>query len=113
LFSRLVTQNVICRLCIGWFEVAGLKEYTAQTFIGSIQVSLTDEQRKALISLFDMRWGTPKSELSENDWNKFQRLCHPDSPDLILNCSDYYGLLQTPRSMAKLHNEIYGRILMG
>jgi demethylmenaquinone methyltransferase/2-methoxy-6-polyprenyl-1,4-benzoquinol methylase len=76
---------------LGWFEVAGLKEYTAQTFVGSVQVPLTDEQRKALISLFDMRWGTLKSELSENDWNKFQRLCHPDSPDLILNCSDYYG----------------------
>ena len=76
---------------LGWFEAAGLKEYTVQTFVGSVQAPLTDEQRKALISLFEMRWGIPKHELSENDWIEFQRLCHPDSPGFILKCHDYYG----------------------
>ncbi len=76
---------------LGWFETAGLKEHFAETFVGSVQAPLNDEQRKALISLFEMRWGMPKSELPENDWKKFQRLCQPGSPDFILNCSDYYG----------------------
>ena len=76
---------------LGWFEAAGLKECTAKTFVGSVQAPITEEQRKALISLFEMRWGSSKSELSENDWMEFQRLCHPGSPDFILNFSDYYG----------------------
>ena len=76
---------------LSWFEAAGLKEYAATTFVESVQSPLTNEQRKALISLFEMRWGTQNPELSENDWKKFQRLCHPDSPDFILNCFDYYG----------------------
>jgi ubiquinone/menaquinone biosynthesis C-methylase UbiE len=76
---------------LGWFEAAGIKEYTAQTFVGNIQAPLNNEKRKALISLFEMRWGTPKSELSEYDYLEFKRLCHPNSPDFILSCPDYYG----------------------
>ena len=76
---------------LGWFEAAGITESTAQTFVGSIQAPLDDEKRKALVSLFEMRWGTPQSELSETDYMEFKRLCHPDSPDVIVNCTDYYG----------------------
>ncbi|MGD8846007.1 MAG: methyltransferase domain-containing protein [Desulfobacteraceae bacterium] len=76
---------------LGWFEAAGIKEYTAQTFVGDIQAPLDNEKRKALISLFEMRWGAPKSEMSEDDYSEFKRLCHPDSPDFILNFPDYYG----------------------
>jgi demethylmenaquinone methyltransferase/2-methoxy-6-polyprenyl-1,4-benzoquinol methylase len=76
---------------LSWFKRAGIKEYTAQTFVGNIQAPLGEEKRNALISLFKMRWGTSKSELSENDFMDFQRLCHPNSPDFILNCPDYYG----------------------
>lgn len=76
---------------LSWFKRTGIKEYTAQTFVGNIQAPLSEEKRNALISLFEMRWGIPKSELSENDHIKFQRLCHPNSPDFILDCPDYYG----------------------
>jgi ubiquinone/menaquinone biosynthesis C-methylase UbiE len=76
---------------LGWFEAAGIKEYTAQTFVGNIQAPLNDEKRKALISLFKMRWGTPKSELPESDYMEFKRLCNPNSPDFILSRPDYYG----------------------
>jgi demethylmenaquinone methyltransferase/2-methoxy-6-polyprenyl-1,4-benzoquinol methylase len=76
---------------LGCFKRAGIKECIAQTFVGNIQAPLSDEKRNALISLFEMRWGTPKSELSENDYKEFKRICHPNSPDFILNCSDYYA----------------------
>ncbi len=77
---------------LGWFKkAAGLKDYTATTFVESVQAPLTDEQQAALISLFEMRWGSSKSELSEKDGLAFQRLCHPGSPDFILDLPDYYG----------------------
>ncbi len=76
---------------LGWFQAAGIKEYTAQTFVENIQAPLNNEKRNALISFFEMRWGTPISELSEDDYMEFKRICHPDSPDFILNCPDYYG----------------------
>lgn len=76
---------------LSWFKAAGLKEYKARSFVGNVQAPLSDEDRKALISLFEMRWGAPKSELTEDDWTEYQRLCLPDSPDFILNHPDYYA----------------------
>lgn len=75
----------------GWFKAAGFKVCNACTFVGDVQAPLTCENRQALISLFEMRWGSPKSELAENDWAEYQRLCLPGSRDFILNCPDYYG----------------------
>jgi len=40
---------------------------------------------------FEMRWGNPQSELTPEDWAKYQRLFRPESPDFILNLSDYYA----------------------
>ena len=76
---------------LGWLREAGLQEPIAQTFVGNIQAPLSDDIRSALISLFDMRWGEPRSELSQEDWAEYQRLCQPESPDLILNVPDYYA----------------------
>lgn len=75
----------------GWFQAAGLKEFKAQTFVCDVQAPLSDEICNALISLFEMRWGTPQSELTEEDWAEYQRLCKPGSQDFILNSKDYYG----------------------
>jgi demethylmenaquinone methyltransferase/2-methoxy-6-polyprenyl-1,4-benzoquinol methylase len=47
--------------------------------------------RIALISLFDMLWGQPQPTVSPADWSEYQRLCHPESPDFILNLPDYYA----------------------
>ena len=76
---------------LGWFRDAGLKELRAQTFVGDIKAPLSDDIRSALISLFQMRWGEPQSELSHEDWEEYQRLCQPGSPDFILNIPDYYA----------------------
>jgi demethylmenaquinone methyltransferase / 2-methoxy-6-polyprenyl-1,4-benzoquinol methylase len=76
---------------LGWFYEAGLKEPGAQTFVGDVHAPLSDDIRNALISLFQMRWGDPHSELSKDDWEKYRRLCQPESMDFILNLSDYYA----------------------
>ncbi len=76
---------------LGWFQAAGLIEAKALTLVGSIYAPLSDDTRSALISLFQMRWGAPKSELTKEDWEQYQRLCDPDSSDFILNIPDYYA----------------------
>jgi hypothetical protein len=74
-----------------WFRNAGLKESTVHTFVGDIHAPLGDDIRSALISLIKMRWGEPQSEVTQDDWVEYQRLCRPESPDFILNLSGYYG----------------------
>ena len=76
---------------LGWFRDAGFEDTTAQSFVGDIHTPLSDDIRSALISLFEMRWGEPQSELSPEDWVEYQRLCQPKSPDFILNLPDYYA----------------------
>jgi len=76
---------------LGWFRDAGLEEPTAQTFVGDAHAPLSDDIRSALISLFQMRWEEPQSEVSQEDWAEYQRLCQPESPDFILNLPDYYA----------------------
>jgi len=76
---------------LGWFCDAGLEEPRAQTFVGDVHAPLSDDVRSALMSLFQMRWGEPKSEVTREDWAEFQRLSQPESPDFILNLPDYYA----------------------
>jgi hypothetical protein len=44
-----------------------------------------------LVSLFQMLWGEQQPEVSQEDWAEYQRLCQPESPEFILNLSDYYA----------------------
>ena len=76
---------------LGWFRDAGLKETTARTFVGDVFAPLSENIRSALISLIGMRWGEPQSELTQEDWTEYQRICLPESPDFILNLPDYYA----------------------
>lgn len=76
---------------LGWFQEAGLEKTEAQTFVGDVHAPLSDDIRNAIILLFQMLWGKRQPEASEEDWAEYQRLCQPDSPDFILNCSDYYA----------------------
>jgi demethylmenaquinone methyltransferase/2-methoxy-6-polyprenyl-1,4-benzoquinol methylase len=76
---------------LGWFHEVGLEEPTAQTFVSQVCTPLSAEIRSALLSLLEMRWEGAQSEVSEEDWTEFQRLCQPDSPDFILGLPDYYG----------------------
>ena len=76
---------------LGWFGKAELKKVEARTFVGNVQAPLNDDIRSALISLFQMLWGEPQAGLSQEDWAEYQRLCQPESPEFILNLSDYYA----------------------
>ena len=76
---------------LGRFKEAGLEDAEAFTFTGNAQVPLSDNIRRALISLFDMLWGEQQPEVSKEDWSEYQRLCQPESPEFILNCSDYFA----------------------
>ena len=76
---------------LDWFHNASLREPTAQTFIGNVHAPLSDDIRNALMSLFQMHWGEPHSELSQEDWAEYQRICQPESSDFILNLTDYHA----------------------
>lgn len=78
-------------LCaLNWFHDLGFGEPKAKVFSDSYHAPLEEKIRKALVSLFDMRWPKVESELSDDDLKEFLRLCLPDSPDFILNLQDYY-----------------------
>jgi demethylmenaquinone methyltransferase/2-methoxy-6-polyprenyl-1,4-benzoquinol methylase len=76
---------------LGWFREAGLESPTAQTFVSTAHAPLSDGVYEELVALFQMRWPGVQSELTPEDWAEFQRLCHPDSPDFILNLPDYFA----------------------
>ena len=76
---------------LGWFRDAGLNEPMAQTFVGDVHAPLSNDIRRAIISLLEMRWGDVESELSQEDWAEYQRLCQVESSDFILNLADYYA----------------------
>lgn len=73
------------------FREAGMQEVTAQTFVGDVQSPLSRGERTALTSLFEMLWGQRLPEVSKEDWQAYQRLCDPRSPEFILDIQDYYA----------------------
>ena len=74
-----------------WFKLAGLSETRVQTFVGDINPPFSKKKRKALVDLYEMRWGEDNPELSEEDRLEYKRLCSGDSPDCILDIPGYYG----------------------
>lgn len=76
---------------LGQLRKLGLTETTAKTYAGSVFAPLDEPSRRALTSLFEMRWPNVESELSLHDINEFKRLCSLDSQDFILNIPDYYA----------------------
>ena len=76
---------------LGWFRDAGLEETTAHTFAGDAYAPLSDDLRGALVALFEMRWPGVESELTQEDWAEYRRLCLPESPEFILDHPDYYA----------------------
>ena len=69
----------------------GLVETAAKTYAGSVFAPLEAASRRALVSLFEMRWPNVESELTPPEISEFKRLCDPDSQDFILNIPDYYA----------------------
>lgn len=76
---------------LGWFRDAGLVEPSARTFAGDAHAPLADGVRSALIATFGMRWPGVESELTQEDWAEYQRLCLPESPDFVVDHPDYYA----------------------
>src|SRR5215213_3349115 len=74
-----------------WFRNAGLEDVSVQTFVRDVRSPITSGERTALISLFEMLWGTPQPETSPEDWRQYQCLCKPESPQFILDIPEYYG----------------------
>jgi len=76
---------------MGRLREAGLENVHGSTFVGDVQSPMTDELRKVMTGLFEMRWPAVESELSKDDWTELQRLIRPESQDFILDRPDYYG----------------------
>jgi demethylmenaquinone methyltransferase/2-methoxy-6-polyprenyl-1,4-benzoquinol methylase len=72
-----------------WLREVGLEYISTQTFVHNVHGPLDSRLRTALTSLFEMLWVAPESETPSDDWNEFQRLCKPESPDFILDLPDY------------------------
>jgi demethylmenaquinone methyltransferase/2-methoxy-6-polyprenyl-1,4-benzoquinol methylase len=87
-----------------WMQEVGLKEATAHTCIGNLQAPLSDEIRTAITALFQMRWGHTESEVTQEDWTAYQRLCQPESPDFILNLPEYYAFFTYSMFYGKVVN---------
>lgn len=75
----------------GFMRRAGLRDVRGRTFVSEAQAPLSEEMRRAITLLIDMRWPGVESEISNDDREQFQRLCRPQSPDFILNLPDYYA----------------------
>ncbi len=72
-------------------RLAGLEDVQAKTFVRDIQAPLTEGERAALLSLFEMLWGQPQPEVTPEDWRSYRALCAPASPGLILDLPGYYA----------------------
>jgi ubiquinone/menaquinone biosynthesis C-methylase UbiE len=70
---------------------AGLEQVEARSFVGDVQAPLKKEQCAALAALFEMLWGQRQPDCAFEDWENYQRLCDPGSPDFILNLDGYYA----------------------
>ena len=76
---------------LGWFHAAGFAEPTARTVVGTVHAPLDEGVHRALISLFGMLWGEMQSGMEDADRKEYLRLTEPESPDFILNETDYYA----------------------
>lgn len=87
-----------------WFEEAGLGEVKGRTFVGEVQAPLSEGERAALVSLFEMLWGQPQPETLPEDWKEYQRLCTPGSADFILDLPGYYAFFTYTLFQGKIPN---------
>jgi len=76
---------------LGWFRTAGLKKSGVRTFVTDFHAPFNEEIKQALYELIRMRWEKSEREVDKKDWDEYQRLSNPDSPDFILNRADFYA----------------------
>ncbi|MBN2170145.1 MAG: methyltransferase domain-containing protein [Candidatus Krumholzibacteriota bacterium] len=68
---------------------ADFADLDVRTFAGTVHAPLDAATRRALVSLFDMRWDGAEKELSRKDRAEHARLCDAESPDFIGDLPDY------------------------
>jgi len=90
---------------LSWLRDLGLEAPTVRTFVGDAHAPLSDDMRSALMALLEMRWPGVQSEMTPEDWAKFQRLCQPESPDFILDLPDYYAFFTYSMFQANMPRE--------
>lgn len=90
-FDERMKPDLHSMRALEWFQQAGLSEPKARTFVRDINSTLSHDMRKALVDLFEMRWGEDNPELSKEDQLEYKCLCRDDSPDCILNMLGYYA----------------------
>ncbi len=76
---------------LSWFREVDLRDVKAQTLVSNVQAPLSYDIYNAMTALIKMRWVNVKTELTEEDWAEYQRLCNPESSDFILHHPDYYA----------------------
>ncbi|MBN2026948.1 MAG: methyltransferase domain-containing protein [Actinobacteria bacterium] len=76
---------------LGWLESAGLEQPLAHSLVGEFQAPLEEAVRAALLALIEMRWPDVRSDLPPEEWELFERLTRPGSPQLILDVPGYYA----------------------
>ncbi len=76
---------------LDWFEKPNLENPSVNTFVKTIHAPISEEIKKSVTSLIQMRWNPKSSELSQKDYTSYQRVCNPDSSDYILNQEGYYA----------------------
>ncbi len=86
---------------LNWFHRYSLKDLKVRTFTHEVFTPLNINVYKAMVLLLEMRWNNVKSEISSNDFLKYQRLCLPDSPKFILNSKGYYAFFTYSAFSAK------------
>ncbi len=75
----------------GWFSQAGLLNPSASSFIVDLCGPLEEDEKEAVASIIEMRWGQPERELSEADWDLFRRVSDLDNADFVAGQSDFFG----------------------
>ena len=74
-----------------WLQKAKFKNIEVKSFVGDIVGPLSENDKTALTTFFQMFWSNSKNEVSEEDWEKYKEYCLPSSDKFILNNTDYYG----------------------
>jgi demethylmenaquinone methyltransferase/2-methoxy-6-polyprenyl-1,4-benzoquinol methylase len=77
--------------CKKWLKNANFLNIEAQTFVGDIVSPLSENEKCALSTFFQMFWGNSEKEVSKTDWENFKRICFANSNESVLNSPDYYG----------------------
>lgn len=74
-----------------WLSKAKFENIEVKSFVGDIVGPLSEIDKAALTTFFQMFWGNSENEISKEDWEKFNDYCSPTSDKFILNDPDYYG----------------------